>query len=149
MSEYRQRRTPGISRLFKFLLKTMQAVRKRRSAEERHKTEHREYLCAVCCRQEGWSRHAQQRESGYGRVKWKFALPESCRVRRRTQGEGAYFAGTKVLPSVSPAWGMGKVPPSTAAREKQMTPTPSADLKQAHFFLLSRNRHKEATKKRL
>lgn len=108
MSEYRQRRTPGISRLFKFLLKTMQAVRNRRSAEERHKTEERESLRAGCCRREGWSRHTQQRESGHGvGVKWKFALPES-NARSRTQGEGACFAGTKVLPSASLAWGHGE-----------------------------------------
>lgn len=137
MSEHRQRRTPGISGLFKFLLKTMQAVRNWRSAEERHKTEQRESLRAGCCGQKGWSRHAQPRESGHGGLKWKFALPES-NVRSRTQGEGDALQEPRFLQ-----------PPQPAAREKQMTPTPSADLKQARFFLLSRNRHREATKKRL
>jgi len=48
MSEYRQRRTPAISSLFKFLLKTTQVVRNGSSAEQRHKRERRESLRAGC-----------------------------------------------------------------------------------------------------
>lgn len=133
MLEYRQRRTPGISGLFKFLLKTMQTVRNECSAQERHKTEQRESLLAGCCRQEGWSRHAQQCESGHGGVKWKFALPES-NMRNRTQGEGDALQEPRCHLQHPQPGGTGKVPPSTAAREKQMTPTLSVDLKQAQFF---------------
>lgn len=91
--ESRQRRTPGISGLFKFLLKRTQAARNGRAAEKPRKNERKEPLHAGCRRKRARSRQAWDQELGYQGVRWKPALLES-------EGSGC-FAGSRVLPAAS------------------------------------------------
>lgn len=123
--ESRQRRTPGIAGLFKFLLKGTRAVRDGRAAEQRHKNEQGEPL--HCCRKTAQSRQAQEWELEYQGWdgNWPFQSPRQagalqepwcCRQRPWGHGEGA-------------------------TGDQQMTPTLAAELKHAQLSLLSRNQH--------
>lgn len=125
--ESRQRRTPGISGLFKLLLKGTRAVRNGCAAEEWHKNKQRQPLHAGCCRKRARSRQAQEWELGYQGVGWTLALPE--------------LKGSGVLQEPWCCWQRPRGHGEGATGDQQMTPTLAAELKHAQLTLLSRSQH--------